>query len=319
MGFVMGTSATLFNAAILTLINSNSALQSLLGRIIGALLGDNNDIASYPNTFHGINPQKFLGANSSSLTLVDGGEDNENVPLWPLLQPERNVDVILAVDGSADTSFSWPNGSSLVQTRSRVYEGSIFNLTVKYPDVPYDTATFVNQGLNARPVFFGCSATDIKTPLMIYIPNHPFISYTNFTTFTFDFTDTQIDAFLSNGLAEVANNGTAFPTCLACALTYRSLQRSGTTPSSVCSQCMTTWCWNGVSNSTAPANYDPALPGVPAASQVGGPGTSEHPDPSATKNGAGRILDVAAGGTTSLAVASTAIFLSILGGAMSIL
>lgn len=311
----MGTSATLFNAAILQLTNSSSAIASLLGKIAGGILGDDNDIASYPNTFNGINPTQFLSANSSSLDLVDGGEDNENVPLWPLLQPERAVDVILAIDGSADTYFSWPNGSSLVETRSRVF-GDMYQNTIFYPDVPADTATFVNQGLNSRPTFFGCNATDLRVPLIVYIPNHPFISYTNFTTFTFEFSDDEVESFLDNGMKEVANNGTAFPTCLACALTYRSLQRSRTTPSSVCSQCFSTWCWNGVSNSTMPPNFDPSLPGVGAAGQVGGAGTSDHPDPTKKSNA---HIAISTDGMTSLLVAATAAILSVIGGAFSIM
>lgn len=45
---------------------------------------------------------------SDSLFLVDGGEDDENVPVLPLIQKERDVDIIFAVDNSADMRLAWP-------------------------------------------------------------------------------------------------------------------------------------------------------------------------------------------------------------------
>ena len=61
------------------------------------------------------------------------GEDLQNVPLWPLLQKERKVDFIFAVDSSADTQ-NWPNGTSLVAT----YEKFMINATsdVVFPYIP---------------------------------------------------------------------------------------------------------------------------------------------------------------------------------------
>src|SRR5436190_23701808 len=61
------------------------------------------------------------------------GEDLQNVPLWPLLQKERNVDFIFAVDSSADTQ-NWPNGTSFVAT----YQRFMINATgdVVFPYVP---------------------------------------------------------------------------------------------------------------------------------------------------------------------------------------
>lgn len=106
----MGTSATLFNTEIYTLLNGNNTLTRLLGGIITKILGKDNDIATYPNPFAGLNPNTFSDTDQVDLDLVDGGEDNENVPLWPLLHQDRNVDVILALDASADTSLNWPNG-----------------------------------------------------------------------------------------------------------------------------------------------------------------------------------------------------------------
>ena len=54
-----------------------------------------------------------------SLALVDAGETNQNIPLEPLLIPARQIDTIMAFDNSADTTYSWPNGSALWTTYQR--------------------------------------------------------------------------------------------------------------------------------------------------------------------------------------------------------
>ena len=46
------------------------------------------------------------------LNLVDGGLNGENIPFQPLLAEARGVDVIMAMDGSADTDQNYPNGES---------------------------------------------------------------------------------------------------------------------------------------------------------------------------------------------------------------
>ncbi|KAF9517695.1 hypothetical protein BS47DRAFT_1359473 [Hydnum rufescens UP504] len=300
--FIMGTSATLFNTAIATLINSNSSLASALGSLVKGVLGGSSEglgrwdlpqtEAPYPNTFNGINPQSFLPSGEGELALVDGGTDNENVPLWPVIQPERKVDVILALDASADTTFFWPNGSSLVETQDRISKDPF--KSVPFPTVPSDTNTFVNRGLNNRTTFFGCNQTGV--PLVIYVPNHPYTAYTNFSTFQLSYEDIEINAFLNNAMREAAGNGTTLPTCLACALTSRALQRAGTAQSDQCKACFAQYCWDGVSNSTAPnGEFEPSIPDVPASSQPGGAGTPDHPTPIKQKGNFATKMAPAAG------------------------
>ena len=87
-----------------------------------------NDIADYPNPFYQYHNDTNPYAGDAQLTLVDGGEDLQNIPLHPLIQPYRHVDVIFAVDSSADTNktnpaqgsaLNWPDGASLVATYER--------------------------------------------------------------------------------------------------------------------------------------------------------------------------------------------------------
>lgn len=141
------------------------------------------------------------------------GEDLQNVPLWPLLQHERNVDFIFAVDSSADTQ-NWPNGTSFVAT----YEKFLLNQTsdVVFPAVPDQQTfwslsintdfSFVNLGLNARPTFFGCNASNFTSysrtpPLVIYFPHTPWTAYTNFSTFTLEYSQADVAAYIQNGVA----------------------------------------------------------------------------------------------------------------------
>lgn len=116
----MGTSATLFNLLVYRIMASNSTVASLLGPFLKSIDGMDDDIATYPNPFQGLNMGTYADATELDIDLVDGGEDNENVPLWPLIHPERQVDVILSLDASADTTYSWPNGRSVPFSSKRV-------------------------------------------------------------------------------------------------------------------------------------------------------------------------------------------------------
>ena len=106
----------------------SSALQDIITSILKVLGNHDNDIADYPNPFYGYNNDSNVFAEDIQLTLVDGGEDLQNIALHPLIQPYRHVDVIFAVDSSADTNHSWPvhgsaqnwpDGASLIATYER--------------------------------------------------------------------------------------------------------------------------------------------------------------------------------------------------------
>ncbi|KAL9636540.1 MAG: hypothetical protein Q9164_002758 [Protoblastenia rupestris] len=238
-GFIMGTSSSLFNQFLL---NANGTdipelAKTFVNKILGAISSDNNDIADYtPNPFYHYRNETSLNAQSQRLTLVDGGEDLQNIPLHPLIQPSRSVDVIFAIDSSADTENYWPNGTSLVATYQRSLNTSTGNIAngTSFPSVP-DVNTFVNLGLNQKPTFFGCNSSNTSTitPLIVYLPNTPYAYHSNVSTFDPSYNTTERDAILQNGY-EVATmaNGTVdsmWPTCVGCAILSRSLERTGTT------------------------------------------------------------------------------------------
>ncbi|KAH7348273.1 lysophospholipase catalytic domain-containing protein [Rhexocercosporidium sp. MPI-PUGE-AT-0058] len=264
VGFLMGTSSSLFNQFLLQ-INStdipdklNDALTSTLEQI-----GSNeNDVALFnPNPFFGYNNNTNENAQSTQLTLVDGGEDGQNIPLSPLIQPLRSVDVIFAVDSSADTTFFWPNGTSLVATYRRSLNITLENGTA-FPAIP-DQNTFVNLGLNNRPSFFGCDVSNLtgEAPLLVYVPNAPYIIQSNFSTFKQDYNDTERNLVIQNGYdVATMGNGTVdseWLTCVGCALLSRSFTKTGTEVPTACILCFDRYCWNGTVNSTLPSIYEP--------------------------------------------------------------
>jgi lysophospholipase len=275
VGFVMGTSSTLFNQFLLQ-INNVTAIPTFLRNIFTNLLvdigEDNNDIAQWqPNPFYGFNNQTNRNAQEVELTLVDGGEDLQNIPLYPLIQPQRDVDVIFAIDSSADNqdvdTHTWPNGASLVATYERSMNATIENGTA-FPSIP-DIKTFVNLGLNTRPTFFGCNASNTTTgqngiaPLIVYMPNAPYSYNSNVTTFTPSYNNSERNAIIQNGYnVATMGNGTLdaeWPTCMACAVLSRSFFKTGTTIPAACQTCFDRYCWNGTVDTATPRDYYPTF------------------------------------------------------------
>lgn len=265
-GFVMGTSSTLFNEFLLS-VNS-TALPGFIKDATRSILQDlgqhNEDIALYkPNPFYLYNNSTFPAAHKKVLDLVDGGEDLENIPLHPLIQPERHVDVIFAVDSSADTTSNWPNGTSLVATYERIRYASIANGTA-FPAVPGQD-TFVNEGLNTRPTFFGCDSKNISgtAPLIVYLPNYPYVAFSNVSTFDPAYSLSARDAYILNGydVATMANGtrDSNWPTCVGCAILSRSFERTDTTVPDACTKCFQSYCWDGSTNTSTPPTYEPNM------------------------------------------------------------
>ncbi|KAL9599093.1 MAG: hypothetical protein Q9219_004051 [cf. Caloplaca sp. 3 TL-2023] len=268
-GYIMGTSSSLFNQFLLQ-VNATSLpkfAKSFISDILTSIGQDNNDIADYsPNPFYGYHNSTSRNAQSSRLTLVDGGEDLQNIPLHPMIQPNRHVDVMFAIDSSADTDSVWPNGTALVATYERNLNSSGIGNGTSFPSVP-DTNSFVNLGLNTHPTFFGCNSSNTSsiTPLIVYIPNSPYVFHSNISTFTPSYSTETRNAIVQNGY-EVATMGNAtadpqWPVCVGCAILSRSLERTGTDVPDACTQCFQKYCWDGTTNSTKPSSYEPSFKG----------------------------------------------------------
>ncbi|KAF2212295.1 hypothetical protein CERZMDRAFT_97572 [Cercospora zeae-maydis SCOH1-5] len=287
VGFVFGTSSSLFNAILNTVNNRNAtgvlsqALQDAITGVLQTLGQDEEDIADWVNPFQGYRNGTFPQSGDQTLTLVDGGLDGQNIPLNPLIQPNRNVDVIFAIDSSADTNgtdgggqwptpqsgANWPDGTSILSTYQRSLS-DIGNGT-NFPEVP-SRNTLLNLGLATKPTFFGCDTSKFTNgnipALLVYMPNGPYVFNSNTSTFgKLTYNDTERNGMVLNAYnMATQGNGTVpgfedWPTCVGCAVLSRSLERTGTTVPDVCSQCFTKYCWNGTTDDRTPSTYDPPL------------------------------------------------------------
>ncbi|WRT70853.1 phospholipase B [Kwoniella shivajii] len=264
LSYVMGTSATLFNGALLSLNNSDSSLAtSLIQGFLEDLGEDQQDISRVPNSFANYNSGENPIAELEYITLVDAGETNQNIPIEPLLIPFREVDAIIAFDSSYDSTYIWPNGTALRTTfeRAKILAENT-GTQIRMPEVPSENG-FINGGYNSRPTFFGCN--DTTTPLIVYVPNYPWSAAANTSTYQLEYSKTQAQDVLNNGLRSLSLNGTVatWPKCLACALTDRSFGYTSSNRTADCQSCFDTWCWAGDDNTTTPNTYDPVIGSVP--------------------------------------------------------
>ncbi|KAI0473844.1 lysophospholipase [Xylariaceae sp. FL0804] len=272
LGFIMGTSSSLFNEFFVQNISS-SGIPDFITEAVNAVVRDIGSAASdvdiavwEPNPFYGWDVTGDNGnAGERQLSLADGGEDLQNLPLDPLLQPARGVDVVFAVDSSADDAQNWPNATALRATYDRSLQ-PIANGT-RFPQVP-DANTFINLGLNERPTFFGCNVSEFDgaaavPPLIVYIPNAPYTAWSNVSTYDDSYSNEQRNQIIQNGLnVATMGNGSVdatWPACAACAALQRSLLRTATDVPAACQDCFDRYCWSGATNSTTPAAYDPHL------------------------------------------------------------
>jgi Lysophospholipase catalytic domain len=81
----------------------------------------------------------------------------------------------------------------------------IFQINKRISFVLFDYS-FVNLGLNSRPTFFGCNASNYTSftrppPLVVYFPHVGWTAYTNFSTFTLEYSNASVQAYIDNGVA----------------------------------------------------------------------------------------------------------------------
>ncbi|SPO02155.1 related to lysophospholipase (lpl) [Cephalotrichum gorgonifer] len=263
--FILGTSSSLFNMAMLTEFPDEvpSLIVDKVESLLSSIDDANNDIAQYrPNPFLGYNSEISNIADEEELSLVDGGMDLQNIPLHPVIQPAREVDVIFAVDSSADTN-NWPNGTALRATYDRA--GTDIANGTEFPSIP-DQNTFINLKLNAGPTFFGCDASNFTNsekppPLIVYVPNAPYTFMSNVSTFDPSYEIEERDSIIQNGFnGATQGEGSLddkWSTCVACAVLSRSFHRTGTEPPQACKDCFDKYCWDGSINDAEVQSYLP--------------------------------------------------------------
>ncbi|GKZ25456.1 lysophospholipase 1 [Aspergillus brasiliensis] len=284
-GFITGTSSDVWNedgtdiAATLRAGIANAPTNTTEGALEVELLtymleeflsamSTNNSVvngpAAYePNPFYKFNANTSPFAETTRLTVVDGGEDEENIPLNPLIQRKREVDVIFAIDSNNNNDgYSWPTGESLIATYERTLAG--YANDTSFPSIP-DGNTFVNLGLISHPTFFGCNSSNMTTPapLIVYLPNHPVTYMSNTSTTDTTFNSSARDAMIDNGYNVATQaNGTLdneWSSCVGCAVLSRSLDRTHTAVPAACERCFQRYCWNGTLDTSTPTVYDPSV------------------------------------------------------------
>ncbi|KAF9061929.1 lysophospholipase [Rhodocollybia butyracea] len=256
--FVIGSSSNVFLAAQSE--PGGTAEVTDLQDILGAPVDTENPadavVSKWPNPFFGIAPSTFVDSNNTELNLIDGGFNGEGLPLNPLLVKARGVEVIVAVEASADTEDNWPNGLSFLFSQERL-STILADTHQQLPEMPTSTDDFVAQGLNLRPTFFGCDTTD--TPFVIFLPNSPPLTGaapfangpTGQTQYEANETQAILDQTFNNTIGGFVPNTNSpdpnWPGCLKCAAVDRSRFKAYSRTierSAFCERCFTQYCYN---------------------------------------------------------------------------
>ncbi|TFK53593.1 lysophospholipase [Heliocybe sulcata] len=245
LGFVQATSSNIFSSynttnltSILNLLDPSLDLNELEP-------GIELDASVYPNPFYGLARDTYIDSNQTYLSLVDGGFDNESIPFQPLLVKARGVEVILAVDGTADVN-GFAAGSSLIVSQNRT---KLFPSAYSFPPVPSSVEDFIAENLTTHPSFFGCNSS-APTPLIIYLPNgapppgQPAITNTSSGQLEYSLTEVQAMLDQTHAIATMAGVDDDWPACLACAVVDRARERLGAAREGICSTCMERYCWS---------------------------------------------------------------------------
>lgn len=216
LGTVLATSSNIFpalcevpepeNDTSTDLINAMEGMVSLAHKPVFSDL-----FALYPNPFFNRSDSSVV-AQDEDLSLADGSFSNQNNPIWPFLQPERDVDVLLVNDNSGDSDDNFPDGSQLRQT----YESAQAAGLTKMPFIP-TTDVFTSQNLTKRAQFFGCDEED--TLFVVWLPNVEYTFDSGQSTARLSYFVSDTDDMIENGNGIATQGGEeGWPFCLACAV-----------------------------------------------------------------------------------------------------
>ncbi|KAI3390998.1 hypothetical protein diail_8132, partial [Diaporthe ilicicola] len=222
--WVLGTSSMLLNEYI-----CNSSLgvdvtalfpSSILAVVEKFTSADEYGYSLLPNPFKGFNSatatKPSTVSSSDELYIVDGGEADHNVPLLPLLEPTRNVSVIIVNDNSSDED-GFPDGTQVVAAYEATRTG---RLAGRFPTVPA-----AGSFSSSRAQFFGCDEADAVT--VVYLPNSNWTYASNTDTMQLTYTAAATDAMISNG-NQIATQGEdeSWGACLACGIMLKEVGKA---------------------------------------------------------------------------------------------
>lgn len=255
LGFVLGMSSNLFAYELCVEDNASDSMVSVMEDIVAELLHDlatETQFGRVPNPFQGHDAPGVAEASDvfavDELYMVDGGLGLHNDPIAPLLEPARNVSVIILSDNSADED-AFPIGEDLIDAYE--YMATVGRLRDRMPTIP-DQDTFLANGLNKRAVFFGCDEPAAVT--IVYLPNVNYTYQSNLDTNQYQYDDDVTIGMIANGNAIATQNGDeGWGLCLACSIMMK--EPSATLPDG-CDACFSEYCYYASegSNSTATAS-----------------------------------------------------------------
>ncbi|KAL8283927.1 hypothetical protein RQP46_005359 [Phenoliferia psychrophenolica] len=207
------------------------------------------DSATLANPFMGISPLSYRATDDQLLFLLDGGASEPNItnlPIWPMIQPSRKIDVIFAIDDSGDTADAYPSGVALyIWSLVTKYAG--FGV-YPYPAIPTPDR-FLSEGRTKRISFLGSScepdhltSSATITPLIIYIPKYHVNYNTNTSSSTTQYSVEEQQGFYANGMA-IATGGQN-KECFACAVIDAQQTRNKVARTAQCEACFADYCFN---------------------------------------------------------------------------
>lgn len=256
LGFIAGTSSTLFNdpgigfdvpeplisnfCQLLQPINIsetaaavNLAVGSLPVSIPAIQFTQISDLfATWRNPFYKLAAAPLVQA-QENLAMVDGGETGQINPIFPMLLPQRNISIIIVSDNT-DGNNNYPSGAELRAT----YVGAQAAGLTKMPFVP-ESSVLLAAGLTTRPVFFGCG--DKSKATVVWIPNYSATpAGGNTETSRMQYSAAESAQVIKNGAAVMSqNNSAAWARCLGCAI----MEDSGNILPPACKACFVKYCY----------------------------------------------------------------------------
>lgn len=241
LGFLLATSGNEFNYWCGEIPHPNLLLGPL-GQLKDNMIAMTGNVhgLSYLDEYASIPNSAFASTNehvmlTNDLYLVSGAQAGENVPLWPLIQPQRGVDVIIANDNSQDTADFWPNGTSLSSTYRRAQMMGLATM----PDIP-TPEFFIERGYHVSPTFFGCY--DRSKITIVYMANTRYTFASNIPDWIMKYSSEDVMGMIANGNQVATFGGSeVFQRCLGCILLNKVNEGKGLP--SFCERCMDQFCY----------------------------------------------------------------------------
>ncbi|EGG04873.1 uncharacterized protein MELLADRAFT_108088 [Melampsora larici-populina 98AG31] len=236
-GFVMGLASNFFSYQ-----DSPKHKKGFFSSILGIFISDDDYEGKVPNTFKGLGQDTsfpFQDSDSDTLLMGDPGLASENIPLFPLIQPFRKLDVIIAVDSAN------PNGTSLYMTYQKTQQPEYS--AYQFPKIPNTLdGTFESLGFNKRPTIFGCY-DNYTGPLVLYLPNYRAVADTDEESGLTTYPGELVDKFFQNGFAIASQNegptrDLEWPQCIACLLIDKQILKLNQTRTLQCQGCFDRYC-----------------------------------------------------------------------------